>query len=160
MFKKLVSIIAMAVPFFLCASAQGHGVWTETRRGAVELVYGHGPLEDLYDPEKLIKAKAYDAVGKEISIKMIARESNNAALELAEETAVVAAIFDNGFWSQGPNGKWINRPKSKVPGARQGGHYVKYNLSILGHYNRLPESPDLALQIIPQSRSPRASRGR
>ncbi len=49
------------------------------------------------------------------------------------------------------DGKWHNLPKTKVKNVKQGSHYVKNGVAILGHFDTLPESFMIPLVILPQS---------
>ncbi len=63
-------------------------------------------------------------------LKVSARD-DHVLFAAPDSTVVVHGEFDNGFWSEKPDGKWVNKPKDEVPGAKQSGHYVKYTTGIL-----------------------------
>ncbi len=145
------SIILILASFFIVTTAWGHSAWLENRQDEVVVVYGHGPMDDSYAPEKVTKAVGYGNSGEALQVEIKEPKGGYVPLGLAEGTALVALTFDNGFWSKDAKGKWHNLPKSNVEGAQQGGHYVKYNLTVVDTFTALPDSFDQPLVIIPQS---------
>ena len=145
------SIMLALSTLFVATTTWGHSAWLQKRQGEFVVVYGHGPSDDSYAPEKVAKVKGYDANGKALKVSKKKTNGGYVPLNLTEGTALVALKFDNGFWSQDAKGKWHNLPKSKVTGAKQGGHYVKNSLTIVDDFTSLPKSFDIPLVIIPQS---------
>ena len=45
-----------------------HGLWTEQRRGNIEVIYGHGAEDNAFKAQKISGAWAYDAGGKMIPV--------------------------------------------------------------------------------------------
>lgn len=142
-------ILAAGAAFVLFVpAASAHGVWLAERWGETGIIYGHGAGDDPYDPAKVTRLEAFDSAGKPLPIKSEARGKH--AVAVAEgEPAVVIVEFDNGFWSKGADGKWVNKGKSAVPGATEAGHYVKYNVSLYGHGDAVPALPAQTLQVVP-----------
>ena len=55
----------------LCASqVSAHGLWTEERRGNIEVIYGHGPEDNAFKAQKISGAWAYDVSGKMIPVNV------------------------------------------------------------------------------------------
>lgn len=129
-------------------AASAHGAWVAERWGELGVVYGHGAGDDAYDPAKVTRAEAVDEKGAAVAVE-IARREKHALLVPASEPAAIALEFDNGYWTEGPDGKWVNRPKDEVPGAKSAGHYVKNSLALLHIHDGLPALPRQALQIVP-----------
>jgi uncharacterized GH25 family protein len=65
-----------------------------------------------------------------------------------ETMVLVAGSYDNGFWSQKPDEKWVNLPKSEVEGAKKSGRYMKYNTSILSGDYKAGTVIDAPLEIV------------
>jgi nickel transport protein len=140
--------IGMAALLWGSVGALAHGAWIAERWGELGVIYGHGAGDDPYDPAKITKVEAVDGAGQLVSVEVKAMESH-AVLVPAEEPAAIVLEFDNGFWSEGADGKWVNKPKNEVPGAKSAGRYLKNNLTLLHAHDGLPELPQQSLQIRP-----------
>ncbi len=130
------------------AVAAAHGIWVAQRHGDLAVVYGHGASDEGYDPNKLTAVAAFDSAGKVVPVEL-RQQDDHVLLDVAAGAATLTATFDNGFWSQGPDGRWVNQPKSAVPGAKQSGHYVKYATTVLRPLAAAPEAMGLPLEIVP-----------
>lgn len=131
-------------------TAFGHAIWLAERHGKFAIVYGHGGTDEAYDPAKLKSVNARKIDGNAAAATVEPKE-DYALVNLDEDAAVVTGFFDNGFWSKGADGKWVNEPKSKVPGATEAGQYVKYLTAIVKPLGKAPEPQGLALEIVPQA---------
>lgn len=146
--EPLIIILALLLT---ATAAWGHSAWLEKRQGEIVVVYGHGPSDDSYKPEKVAGITAYSANGEVLKATAKEVKGGYVPLNLTDGTALVAIKFDNGFWSADADGKWHNLPKTQVKNAKQGGHYLKNSLTILDHFTVLPASFELPLVILPQS---------
>ena len=131
------------------ASAGAHGLWTEERRGNVEVIYGHGAEDDAFDAKKVSGAWASDARGAMIPVT-IERLEDHARLKPLSRPAVLSVALDNGYWTQAPDKQWLNVGERQVPGALGSGRYYKYSLAILQEGAKLPALDKLNLAIVPQ----------
>ncbi len=145
------TVVAVPMLLLLATTAWGHGTWLEKRQDDIVVVYGHGPADDSYAPEKVKKITACDAQGNAREVKVKEAKGGYVPLEIPDGTAVAVIDFDNGYWCQDEKGKWHNLPKTEVKGAQQGSRYMKNGLAILDHFETLPDSFDIPLVIIPQS---------
>jgi len=110
--KTLASLLAAAgLVLATAAPALSHGAWVDERWGELAVIYGHGAGDDGYDPAKVVKATAIAADGSELPLKM-QPAANYMRLEPNGEPALIALEFDNGYWSEGADGKWLNKPKN------------------------------------------------
>lgn len=126
---------AGAVLTFLAPAVAGaHGIWIAERHGTQAVVYGHGASDEAYDPQKLKTATAKDVTGKDVAVE-IRRQEDHALLGVPQDAVVVSGTFDNGF-AEGPDGKWVNKPKSEVPGAKQSSQSQKFAVAILDHLRK------------------------
>ncbi len=140
---------AGAVLTFLAPAVAGaHGIWIAERHGTQAVVYGHGASDEAYDPQKLKTVTARNGEGKDVAVE-IRRQNDHALLGVSKDAVVVSGTFDNGFWAEGPDGKWVNKPKSEVPGAKQSSHSQKFAIAILDHLRRKPEPQGLPFEIVP-----------
>ncbi|MEL4375104.1 DUF4198 domain-containing protein [Brucella cytisi] len=140
---------ASAVLTFLAPAIAGaHGIWIAERHGTQAVVYGHGASDEAYDPQKLKTVTAKNGEGKDVAVE-IKRLEDHALLSVPKDAVVVSGTFDNGFWAEGPDGKWINKPKSEVPGAKQSSQSQKFAVAILDHLRKKPEAQGLPLEIVP-----------
>lgn len=107
---------------FASSSALAHGLWTEERRGNIEIVYGHGAEDDAFKAEKISGAWAYDAAGRMIPVT-VERLADHARLQPLKKPAVLGVALDNGAWSKTrkANGstwaaaRWRTRPSRCTP---------------------------------------------
>ncbi len=135
---------AGAVLTFLAPAIAGaHGIWIAERHGTQAVVYGHGASDEAYDPQKLKTVTAKNGEGKDVAVE-IKRQEDHALLSVPKDAVVVSGTFDNGFWAEGPDGKWVNKPKSEVPGAKQSSQSQKFAVAILDHL-RKSQKPKVCL---------------
>ena len=134
---------------FLATQASAHGLWTEQRRGNVEVIYGHGAEDNAFKAQKISGAWAYDLAGKMIPVT-VERLPDHARLLPLKPPAVLAVALDNGMWSQTADKKWINQGRSKVPGAIEATETFKYSLAIYQPGAKLPKLDQIKLLILPE----------
>ena len=126
-----------------------HGLWTEQRRGNIEVIYGHGAEDNAFKAQKISGAWAYDAGAKMIPVT-VERLPDHARLKPLKSPAVLAVALDNGMWSQTADKKWINQGRSKVPGAIESTQTFKYSLAIYQPGAKLPKLDQIKLLILPE----------
>ena len=135
-------------------SVQAHGVWIAQRTGEWALVLGGGASDDEYKASAVKKAIALSKDGTDIPVDIRA-EARNAVLETSTDALALAVNFEDGYWSQNENGKWVAGPKNKVAGAKKGAYYQMYTHTLLKPGYQAQASnishKDFPLQIIPQS---------
>ncbi len=148
-FSFVAAAAALSI-FVVQNSASAHAVWFAERHGKTVLVYGHGGTDEAYDPAKLKLVTARKADGSAIDLKKEV-QVDHVLLTLPENAAIISGFFDNGFWSKGGDGKWVNEPKNKVAGATESGQYLKYITTILRPLGKAPEPQGLALEVVAQS---------
>ncbi|MGA5586703.1 DUF4198 domain-containing protein [Pseudomonas siliginis] len=142
--KSLLLIAAL-----FTGQVSAHGLWTEERRGNIEVVYGHGAEDNAFKAQKVSGAWAYDASGKMIPVS-VERLADHARLKPLKPPAVMAVALNNGMWSQTADKKWINEGRSKVPGATEATQTFKYSLAIYQPGARLPKLDQIKLLILPE----------
>ncbi|UVL95336.1 MULTISPECIES: DUF4198 domain-containing protein [Pseudomonas] len=142
--KSLLLIAAL-----FTGQVSAHGLWTEERRGNIEVVYGHGAEDNAFKAQKVSGAWAYDASGKMIPVS-VERLADHARLKPLKPPALMAVALNNGMWSQTADKKWINEGRSKVPGATEATQTFKYSLSIYQPGAKLPKLDQIKLLILPE----------
>ncbi|WP_263218578.1 DUF4198 domain-containing protein [Pseudomonas atacamensis] len=142
--KSLLLIAAL-----FTGQVSAHGLWTEERRGNIEVVYGHGAEDNAFKSQKISGAWAYDASGKMIPVS-VERLADHARLKPLKPPAVMAVALNNGMWSQTADKKWINEGRSKVPGATEATQTFKYSLAIYQPGAKLPKLEQIKLLILPE----------
>ncbi|ERI53863.1 nickel ABC transporter substrate-binding protein [Pseudomonas sp. EGD-AK9] len=135
---------------FASGNVLAHGLWTEQRRGNIEVVYGHGAEDNVFKAEKISGAWAYDAAGKMIPVS-VERLSDHARLQPLKPPAVLGVALDNGAWSKTPDGQWINQGRSQVADSTQSLHTYKYSLAIYAEGAQLPALDQLRMVIVPET---------
>lgn len=141
------SLLLLAALFTGQVSA--HSLWTEERRGNIEVIYGHGAEDNAFKAQKISGAWAYDASGKMIPVS-VERLADHARLKPLKPPAVLAVALNNGMWSQTADKKWINEGRSKVPGATEATQTFKYSLAIYQPGAKLPKLDQIKLLILPE----------
>ncbi|PYB83907.1 DUF4198 domain-containing protein [Pseudomonas koreensis] len=142
--KSLLLIAAL-----FTGQVSAHGLWTEERRGNIEVVYGHGAEDNAFKAQKISGAWAYDASGKMIPVS-VERLADHARLKPLKPPAVMAVALNNGMWSQTADKRWINEGRSKVPGATEATQTFKYSLAIYQPGAKLPKLEQIKLLILPE----------
>ena len=142
--KSLLLIAAL-----FTGQVSAHGLWTEERRGNIEVVYGHGAEDNAFKAQKVSGAWAYDASGKMIPVS-VERLADHARLKPLKPPAVMAVALNNGMWSQTADKKWINEGRNKVPGATEATQTFKYSLAIYQPGAKLPKLDQIKLLILPE----------
>ncbi|MET1079187.1 MAG: DUF4198 domain-containing protein [Pseudomonas sp.] len=133
----------------LSPGLQAHGLWTEQRRGSVEVIYGHGAADDAFKGEKVSGSWAFDRAGRMIPIT-VQRLADQARLQPLKPPAVLAVALDNGAWSQTPDKKWVNQGRLQVPDSVHSLHTYKYSLAVYEEGAKLPPLEALKLVILPE----------
>ena len=142
--KSLLLIAAL-----FTGQVSAHGLWTEERRGNIEVIYGHGAEDNAFKAQKISGAWAYDASGKMIPVS-VERLADHARLKPLKPPALMAVALNNGMWSQKADKKWINEGRSKVPGATEATQTFKYSLAIYQPGAKLPKLEQIKLLILPE----------
>lgn len=142
---------AMAAALLLGSAfdAMAHGIWIAQRHGDLATVYGHGASDEAYDPAKVTQATGHLEDGT-TAPATTEDHGNHVLVVPPKDAAVVTATMDNGYWSEGPDGKWVNKPKSEVDGAKQAGRYLKHTVAILDHTPLATKAKGIALEIVPE----------
>ncbi|MEO8489543.1 DUF4198 domain-containing protein [Pseudomonas sp.] len=144
-FLKPLALIGL----LFATHASAHGLWTEQRRGNIEVIYGHGAEDNAFKAQKVSGAWAYDVSGKMIPVT-VERLADHARLKPLKSPAVLAVALDNGMWSQTADKKWINQGRSQVPGAIESTQTFKYSLAIYQSGAKLPALKQIKLVILPE----------
>ncbi|TFF10181.1 DUF4198 domain-containing protein [Pseudomonas sp. BCA14] len=138
------------IGLLFATQASAHGLWTEQRRGNIEVIYGHGAEDNAFNAQKISGAWAYDAGGKMIPVT-VERLDDHARLKPLKTPAILAVALDNGMWSQTADKKWINKGRTQVPGAIESTQTFKYSLAIYEPGAKLPKLDALKLLILPEA---------
>ena len=133
----------------LAGQASAHGLWTEQRRGNIEVIYGHGAEDNAFKAQKISGAWAYDLGGQMIPVT-VERLADHARLKPLKTPAVMAVALNNGMWSKTADKQWINQGRSKVPGAIESTETFKYSLAIYQPGAKLPKLDQIKLLILPE----------
>lgn len=145
---KSLALLGLLGALF-AAQVSAHGLWTEQRRGNIEVIYGHGAEDNAYKARKISGAWAYDVSGKMIPVT-VQRLVDQARLQPLKPPAMLAVALDNGMWSQTADKKWINQGRSKVPDAIESTQTFKYSLAIYQPGAKLPKLDQIKLLILPE----------
>lgn len=139
---------AMMMALLAVAGAAGaHGVWVGKVHGHQSVGYGHGGTDmDEYDPAKVVKATAFNTKGDTVPVKIEAKGDH---VDLSyDKAAIIAVTFDNGYWAQDADGKWVNKKGDQVKGAKSSSRIYKFTT----HYanDRVkPKAVGTELEVVP-----------
>lgn len=145
--RTLLATAALLLFAGSAVDAVAHGIWIAQRHGELAIVYGHGASDEAYDPAKITAVAAHDGE-QAVPVTPVNRETH-ALVPMPERAPVLIATMDNGYWSQGADGKWVNKPKSEVPGAKQASRSLKHTVAILRHTHDAALPKGLRLEIVP-----------
>ncbi|MCA1960780.1 MAG: DUF4198 domain-containing protein [Desulfomonile sp.] len=97
--------IILAVILLLCSAqlALAHDTWIEKRGGELLVLRGHDGNAEPYDPALVKEPKAFDANGRTIALEIV-KNKGNASLSAKESPAIVAALYDSGYWLKTTDG--------------------------------------------------------
>ncbi len=112
MLRRIIFTILLLLP--ACPLAIAHDAWIEKRDGKLIVVYAEGTVEEPYEPRKVQEVKAYDVKGHVVPIEIVAQKES-VVLAPNKEAAIVTTFFDNGFWTETPEGwKKISKREAAV----------------------------------------------
>ena len=123
---------ALAVMAFGMGAAQAHNVWlVPDAQGAYLVQFGghEGKLEE-FNSSKLTSVTAYDRRGRKIDVATQAA-TDGVRVKPEREPAMLAAEFDNGFFSKTDSSAMVNKPMDENPGATSGVHAMKFHKTVL-----------------------------
>lgn len=125
----------------LSSPALAHNVWLEPDAGGGYLVQfgGHEGVRETFRPEKLQSVQAFDQRGRAIAVRIEPR-TGGVRVQPERSAALLAAHFDNGYFSRAGDGPMVEKPMDQNPGATSGVHAVKYHKTIIawGAFARQP----------------------
>jgi nickel transport protein len=112
--------------------AQAHNVWLEPEADGAYVVQfgGHEGALESFPAEKLKGVQAYDGRGRAIAVAVRA-QPGGARVTPERKAALLAAHFDNGFFSRQGEGPMVNLPMDRNPGATSGVHALKFHKTII-----------------------------
>lgn len=148
--RLLVGVLVAPVLGLAALSAQAHGVWVAPHYGELGVVYGMGYTDDAYEPERVRSVAGYDADFKPVTVKVQARD-HHSVVEAPDETAVLTAFFDNGYWEKDAKGKWQPVDKAAIRKPADTSTSLKYNISLLKPYQGKMKPFDMPAQVIPET---------
>ncbi len=145
--KKLALSLAILSTLSIGSQALAHGAWVAKIHGEQAVSYGHdGTNTDSYNPDKVKVVKGYKTDGSNINVT-IKKHDNHASLE-ADDVAIYAVVFENGYYAQDKNGEWINKRGDQVEGAKSSAQYFKETVAYLNPRVK-PITAGLTLEIVP-----------
>ncbi len=128
-----LAALAVAAAALHAPAALAHNVWLEADAGGGYTVQfgGHEGQLEAFDAAKLKSVEAFDRRGRPIPVTLTPQNGGVRVLP-AQQAALLAAHFDNGFFSKvGEGGAMVNKPMTENPGATYGVHAVKYHKTII-----------------------------
>lgn len=153
---KAVAALALAGGLVIPFSAQAHYAFLLKLHGAHTVAYGHGANNtEEYDTKKVQLARGIrNGKMQNLNIK---RHKDYVTVDDAK-SSIIGIELDNGFWAQNAEGKWINKPKPQVPGAKKGSRTLKYAVSYLN--DREPAKPlGLDFELVPTTNPGKLKKG-
>jgi nickel transport protein len=140
----------MFVIFMLVAAAgvSAHDTWVAQEGDGLVVLRGHdGKGGDLYKPENVKEAKAFDAGGKEQPITIKAAE-NKALLPTDKAPALVGIVYYSGNWVKTPEG-WKNVSKREAKEVLESSRGTTYSKNLFQWHDAFAKSLGAKMEIIP-----------
>lgn len=130
--QRLARLVGAAALTLTLGSAQAHNVWLEPDAAGGYLVQfgGHEGQLETYPADKLKSVQAFDRRGRKIDVT-IEPKPDGVRVKPERQAAMLAAHFDNGFFSKVEGGAMVNKPMTENPGATSGVHALKYHKTII-----------------------------
>ncbi|PZU79612.1 MAG: DUF4198 domain-containing protein [Sphingomonas sp.] len=150
--KKIIAWTLALASLGSTGTAVAHGIWFGQRGEQPVLAYGIGAddLEIVSSKGKVLSLKAYDDSFNPAPATL---EATGPVLLVrsAIKPALMAAVMDNGTWSQLPNHEWVEKPKGTVAGSTLVTETaMKYAVAIQKPLTKpVPLLPEQILQIVP-----------
>ncbi len=145
-----IKCIALLGILLLPSFAQAHGIWFAQRSNQLGLVYGIG-ADDLDSVKRLHKIKSiegFDADWDMVDAKLT--PAGPLLLVTSDDyPAAVAAVMNNGIWSNLGEGHWVAKGRDQVPDAVLSEKTMKYAVHLRGPLRSIPKIPSQTLQILP-----------
>jgi nickel transport protein len=112
--------------------AAAHNVWMAPDAGGGYIVQfgGHEGRLETYPADKLKSVQAFDRRGREIAVAQ-ETASEGVRVRPAQAAALLAAHFDNGYFSKAGDGPMVNKAMTDHPGASSGVRALKYHKTII-----------------------------
>lgn len=112
--KWLLGIVGLLV-LALVSVVAAHDTWVGSTAAGWEVLRGHdGVGGDPYNPAYVKEARAYDAKGGKVGVK-IQPAGDKAQLLPAREPALITIVYHSGAWVKTPEG-WKNIAKREAKG--------------------------------------------
>lgn len=146
MLKRLL-FTAFAVTFSSLAAS--HDVWLEPGTGAEHrLVFGHpGDLEP-YEPARVTSVSVVDVNGGK-SRPETRVDDGHLVVKTPAGASVIAVVFDNGIWTEGPDEQLVNEPKHAVPGYNKSSHTKNFSKALLAWGDAARKPIGMDLEVVP-----------
>lgn len=144
------TLLAATFGLLLSTHATAHGLWTEERRGNIEVVFGDGAEDDAYKPAAVTHAWAFDAAGKPVAATIEA-QTDHARIKPAAKPATLLVSMDGGLWAQKPDKTWVNEGKQQVPGALDALRVQRYSLAVHAAKAKVEVPAAVHFAIVPQA---------
>lgn len=144
----MTRVILSAVLLLASAVAQAHGLWAVQHSGTLEVVYGEGKEEEVYDPTRITAIRAWRADGKRADWRS---EINGQQLLIhAPAAASLVMRFDAGEWTQTKEEQWLPGGRDAgVPDALRTWRLLRFASVLLAPSDDPERRLDLPLEIQP-----------
>ena len=145
MIKKLGIMSALLMT---CCSVYAHGIYFAERVQKTALVYGVG-ADDLKIVKRLPKItmfKAFNEQWQEVDAEL---KVYDPMVFVEGKHDALAAVMNNGIWSNTGEGHWIGKGRDEVPDAILSEETIKYAVFLRGPLRKIPKLDSQVLQIVP-----------
>lgn len=139
----LLSLAACALP------VHAHDVWVAPQDDRLLLFFGHaGKLEPVV-AAKLVFLAAGDGDGRALPVRAEVAGEKALQLQVRGKPTLVAATYDNGYWTKTTEGT-KNLRKNEVSGGLGTSHAVKFAKTLLAWNGAVARPSGQALELVPQ----------
>jgi nickel transport protein len=128
-------------------SALSHDVWIEKNENQLTVVWGHADKTEAYDPAKVEKVWAYGLSGQTVPVN-IEKKADKAVIIPDKNAAVVALLFNSGYWTKTTDG-FKNNSKKGMTDVIESFHSVRFSKILLKWSDELKKPLATEIDIVP-----------
>lgn len=147
---KKIQCLSLMTVMLLPTLSHAHGIWFAQRATQLALIYGIGAddLDSVKRQQKIESIVGFDADWEVVDAQLTA--AGPLLLVTSDDyPSAVAAVMNNGIWSNTGDGHWVGKGRDELPDAIISEKTIKYAVHLRGPLRAIPAIESQTLQIIP-----------
>jgi nickel transport protein len=152
-FIKKIQCISLITMMLLPTLSQAHGIWFAQRSTQLALIYGIGAddLDSVKRQHKIESIVGFDTDWEEVDAQLTV--AGPLLLVTSDDyPTAVAAVMNNGIWSNTGEGHWVGKGRDELPDAIVSEKTIKYAVHLRGPLRAIPPIESQTLQILPMGK--------